>query len=127
MGPDDPHGRVAFFESALRPVTLLGRGGDAADSARDFLERNAVSVRWVDLDRDPLAPILRTEELDAASLPLAIFADGSRLEAPASYIERTAGLDFETLDRARDSRYWQAISPAEPGCRLTRSTTSMTC
>jgi thioredoxin reductase (NADPH) len=108
MGPDDPHGRVAFFESALRPVTLLGRGGEAADSARDFLERNAVSVRWVDLDRDPLAPILRTEELDAASLPLAIFADGSRLEAPASYIERTAGLDFETLDRARDSRYWQA-------------------
>jgi thioredoxin reductase (NADPH) len=108
MSPDGPHRRVEFREYALRPVTLLGRGGDAADSARDFLERNAVSVRWVDLDRDPLAAMLCDEDLDAASLPLAVFADGSRLEAPASYIEPTAGLDFETLDRARDSRYWQA-------------------
>jgi thioredoxin reductase (NADPH) len=108
MIPDDPHRRVESRESALRPVTLLGRGGDAADSARDFLERNAVSVRWVDLDRDPLAAMLRDEELDGASLPLAIFADGSRLEAPATYIERTAGLDFETLERARVSRVWQA-------------------
>ena len=70
MSPDDPHRRVEFHESALRPVTLLGRGGDAADSARDFLERNAVSVRWFDLDRDPLAAMLCDEELDAASIPL---------------------------------------------------------
>ena len=108
MSPDGPHRRVEFRESALRPVTLLGQGGDAADSARDFLERNAVSVRWIDLDRDPLAAILRMEELDAATLPLAIFADGSRLEGPTTYIERTAGLDFETLERARVSRVWQA-------------------
>jgi thioredoxin reductase (NADPH) len=89
-------------------VTLLGRPGDAADSARDFLTRNGVALRWVDLDRDPLAAMLPREELDGASLPLAIFADGSRLQAPPTYIERTAGLDFSTLERARASRSWHA-------------------
>jgi thioredoxin reductase (NADPH) len=89
-------------------VTLLGRPGTAADSARDFLTRNGVALRWIDLDRDPLGPMLPHEELDAASLPLAIFADGSRLEAPPTYIERTAGLDFSTLERARESRTWHA-------------------
>jgi thioredoxin reductase (NADPH) len=89
-------------------VTLIGRPGDAADSARDFLARNGVALRWIDLDRDPLAALLPPEELDAASLPLAIFADGSRLEAPPTYIERTAGLDFSTLERARASRTWHA-------------------
>jgi thioredoxin reductase (NADPH) len=90
------------------PVTLLGRPGDAADSARDFLVRNGVALRWIDLDRDPLGELLPREELDTASLPLAIFADGSRLEAPPTYIERTAGLDFSTLERARASRAWHA-------------------
>jgi thioredoxin reductase (NADPH) len=89
-------------------VTLIGRGGDAADSARDFLARNGVELRWIDLDHDPLGAMLPDEELRAASLPLAIFADGSRLEAPRTYIERTAGLDFATAQQARESRYWQA-------------------
>jgi thioredoxin reductase (NADPH) len=103
-----PLGRLADNSSAPGPVTLLGRGGDAADSARDFLARNGVALRWIDLDRDPLAGMLTHEELEAASLPLAIFADGSRLEAPPTYIERTAGLDFPTLERARASRVWHA-------------------
>jgi thioredoxin reductase (NADPH) len=93
---------------ATRPLTLIGRPGDAADSARDFLTRNGVALRWIDLDRDPLAAMLPREELDGASLPLALFADGSRLEAPPTYIERTAGLDFSTLERARASRSWHA-------------------
>jgi thioredoxin reductase (NADPH) len=100
--------RKAGNSYELRPVTLLGRPGDAADSARDFLARNGVALRWIDLDRDPLAGMLTREELDAASLPLAIFADGTRLEAPETYIERTAGLDFSTLERARASRTWHA-------------------
>jgi thioredoxin reductase (NADPH) len=94
--------------SAPGLVTLLGRPGDAADSARDFLARNGVALRWIDLDRDPLGALLPHEDLEAASLPLAIFADGSRLEAPRTYIERTAGLDFQTLERARASRAWHA-------------------
>src|SRR5262245_17094377 len=107
--PGGRHGEVpAEGLSPLSPVTLLGRGGDAADSARDFLNRNGVPLRWIDLDLDPLASMLPAEELDSVSLPLAIFADGSRLEAPTTYIERTAGLDRSTLEQARASRTWHA-------------------
>ena len=99
---------MRLFGHVPGSLTLIGRPGDAADSARDFLRRNGVALRWIDLDRDPLAAMLPREELDAVSLPLAIFADGSRLEAPSTYIERTAGLDFSTLERARASRTWHA-------------------
>jgi hypothetical protein len=38
------------------PVTLFGRRGQAAaHTAQDFLQRNEVPLRWVDLDLDPLA------------------------------------------------------------------------
>ena len=100
---------------AREPVTLLGGRGDAADSAREFLEGNEVAVRWIDLDRDPLVGMLTLEELEAASLPLAVFADGSRLDAPPNYIERTAGLDAATLERARASRMWHADLAAGAG------------
>jgi thioredoxin reductase (NADPH) len=96
-------------------VTLIGRGGVAADSARDFLERNGVELRWIDLDHDPLGAMLPDEELGDASLPIAIFADGSRLEAPRTYIERTAGLDFATAQQARESRYWHAALARRAG------------
>jgi thioredoxin reductase (NADPH) len=96
-------------------VTLVGRRGDAADAARDFLERNEVTVRWIDLDHDPVTAILARQEIETASLPLAIFADGRRLEAPPTYIERTAGLDRATLERARASRIWKAELAAGAG------------
>jgi thioredoxin reductase (NADPH) len=74
------------------PVTLFGRRGQAAaESARDFLERNQVPLRWVDLDLDPLAAFLSDRELQAARQPTALFADGSRLEAPGNYAEPVPG------------------------------------
>ena len=80
MARHDAHAEAGAQEIAgLRPLTLSGRGGDASDSARDFLARNGVDLRWIDLDRDPLAAMLPDEELESASLPLAIFADGTRL------------------------------------------------
>ncbi len=90
------------------PVTLLGRRGDAADAARAFLEGNEIPVRWIDIEVDPLLPMLAVEEIEKATLPLAIFPDGSRLEAPSTYIERTAGLGPEVLERAKASRIWRA-------------------
>jgi hypothetical protein len=68
--------------SAIRrdPVTLFGRRGQAAaETAREFLERNRVPLRWVDLDLDPLARLLSDREIEAAVQPVALFADGSRL------------------------------------------------
>jgi thioredoxin reductase (NADPH) len=79
-------------------VTLFGpRGQAAAETARDFLQRNEVPLRWVDLDLDPLAEFLSDREIEAATQPMALFADGSRLEAP----EPTPG----RLDPARSSDY----------------------
>lgn len=83
-------------------VTLFGRRGQAAtETARDFLQRNEVPLRWVDLDLDPLAALLADRELGTARQPLALFADGTRLEAPEHYAEPTPG----RLDPARVSDY----------------------
>jgi thioredoxin reductase (NADPH) len=80
------------------PVTVFGRRGQAAaESARDFLRRNRVPLRWIDLDLDPLAAFLSHRELAAAREPVALFADGSRLEAPEDYAERTAGRSDRAL------------------------------
>ena len=44
-------------------------------------------MRFIDLDLDPLAGFLSDEEIESAREPLAVFADGSRLSAPESYVE----------------------------------------
>ncbi len=73
-------------------MTLFGRRGQAAaETARDFLQRNEVPLRWVDLDLDPLAEFLSDREIDAATQPMALFADGSRLEAPETTQSRPRG------------------------------------
>jgi thioredoxin reductase (NADPH) len=91
---------------AREQVTLFGRGGQAAaETARDFLQRNEVSLRWVDLDLDPLAELLSDEEIETATQPVALFADGSRLEAPQNYAEPTPG----GLDPARLSDYLASL------------------
>jgi thioredoxin reductase (NADPH) len=64
---------------------LIGRRGSPhVHEYRDFLERNRVSFRWIDVDRNPLvrhleaAPALRRRPL-----PFFLFADGSHLEPSA--------------------------------------------
>jgi hypothetical protein len=108
------------------PVTLFGRRGQAAaETARDFLERNQVALRWVDLDLDPLAELLSDREIAAAIQPIALFADGSRLKAPESYAEPTPG----RRDPARSGDYlasalWRGRpAPAFPPAPRTTTTT----
>ena len=64
---------------------LIGRRGSPhVHEYRDFLERNRVSFRWIDVDRNPLvrhleaAPALRQRPL-----PFFLFSDGSHLEPSA--------------------------------------------
>jgi thioredoxin reductase (NADPH) len=84
------------------PVTLFGRRGQAAtETAREFLRRNEVPLRWVDLDLDPLTTFLSDEQMETAVQPMALFADGSRLEAPENYAEPMPGRP----DPARSSDY----------------------
>lgn len=97
-------------------VTLFGRLGDPASvAARTLLKRNKVPMRWIDLDRDPIAGLLAGEALEGMSLPLAVFADGSRLEGPERYVERTTGLDPSLRDRYRESRRWMAALASGAG------------
>jgi thioredoxin reductase (NADPH) len=98
-------------------VTLFGRRGQpAAETARDFLERNEVPLRWVDLDLDPLAEFLAERQMRTMRQPIALFDDGSRLEAPEQYAEVMPG----RFDPARLSAYvasnrWRAELAARAG------------
>jgi len=63
---------------------LIGsRGSPHVSEYRDFLERNRVAYRWIDIDRNPLVRFLgASPTLRQRSLPMFLFADGSHLEIP---------------------------------------------
>ena len=97
--------------------TIVGRRSTpGADAARDLLTRNEVPHRWLDLDLDPLAPLLQTESFSACRLPLIVFPDGTRLEGPEHYSEllsgRTQGVPREQY---LTSAHWRAELAARAG------------
>jgi thioredoxin reductase (NADPH) len=98
--------------------TIVGRRSTpAADAARDLLIRNEVPHRWVELDRDPLVPLLETESLSAGRLPLVLFPDGTQLEGPEEqYVELVSGRT-EGIPRERylASAHWRAELAARAG------------
>ena len=61
---------------------LVGRRGSPhVHEYRDFLERNRVSFRWIDIDRNPLVRFLgASPSLRRRALPFFLFADGSHLD-----------------------------------------------
>ena len=92
------------------------------DAARDLLGRNEVPHRWIDLDRDPLAPLLETESLSAGRLPLVLFPDGTRLEGPEEYTRAGVGAGGGRLARANlASARWRAELAARAVCRRRRA------
>jgi thioredoxin reductase (NADPH) len=101
--------------------TIVGRRSTpGAEAARELLTRNDVPHRWVDLDRDPLAPLLETESLSAGRLPLVLFPDGTQLEGPEDYTELVSG---RTQGVAREqyltSARWRAELAARAGLPTT--------
>ena len=90
--------------------TIVGRRSTpGVGAARELLRRNEVAHRWLDLDRDPLVPLLEADTLNAGCLPLVLFPDGSRLEGPEEYTELAAGRE-EGVARERylTSARWRA-------------------
>jgi hypothetical protein len=72
--------------------TIVGRRSTpGVGAARALLRRNEVPHRWVDLDRDPLVPLLETESLSAGRLPLVLFPNGTQLEGPEEYTDLVSG------------------------------------
>ena len=101
--------------------TIIGRrNSPGAEAARDLLTRNDVPHRWVDLDRDPLAPLLDSESLSAGRLPLVLFPGGTQLEGPEHYIDLVSG---RTQGVAREqyltSARWRAELAARAGLPTT--------
>jgi thioredoxin reductase (NADPH) len=66
-------------------IQLFGtRGSPEAYALRDFLYRNGVRFRWVELTSDEQArAVAQVEGLDDPRLPVCVFPDGTRLERPS--------------------------------------------
>src|SRR4051794_38342892 len=65
-------------------VRVIGhRFSKESHDLRDFLARNRVPARWLDVERDGEArELLTVAEIDEARLPVALLEDGSVLEKP---------------------------------------------
>jgi thioredoxin reductase (NADPH) len=70
------------------PIYLLGRAATpGAAETRQFLSRNGVAFRWVDVDDDPLVRVLApAAALDSVRMPCALFPDGTILEGPGRFM-----------------------------------------
>jgi thioredoxin reductase (NADPH) len=103
--------------------TIVGRRSTpGVGAARELLRRNEVPHRWVDLDGDPLVPLLDVGSLDVARLPLVVFPDGSRLEGPEEYTELVSGRDAgASRERYLVSAHWRAELAARAGLPTTPS------
>jgi thioredoxin reductase (NADPH) len=103
--------------------TIVGRRSTpGVGAARALLRRNEVPHRWVDLDRDPLVPLLETESLGAGRLPLVLFPDGTQLEGPEEYTELVSGREEGVpRDRYLASAHWRAELAARAGLPTTPS------
>jgi thioredoxin reductase (NADPH) len=101
--------------------TIVGRRSTpGVGAARAFLRRNEVPHRWVDLDRDPLVPLLETESLSAGRLPLVLFPDGTRLEGPEEYTELvSARAEGVSRERYLASARWRAALASRAGLPTT--------
>ncbi len=74
----------AGFRPPYRGLRVIGHRWSApSHEVKDFLARNQVPYRWLDIETDAEAQqVIEAEGAEGAEFPLLIFADGIRLEAP---------------------------------------------
>jgi len=85
----------ASYQPEFQGVRVIGNQWSPHSSqVRDFLGRNFVPHRWLNIEADEEArQLLTTSGADASSLPLVVFPDGSFLgNPPTSEIARKLGL-----------------------------------
>jgi len=75
----------ANFRPVFEGVRVVGHRWSAdGHRVRDFLARNLIPYRWLDIEADPEAAQIRAlAGSDEAPLPLVVLADGSRLSRPS--------------------------------------------
>ena len=77
---------LAHFHPEFQGIRVIGDRW-SADSHRikDFLARNQIPYRWLDIERDPNATkLLSYAELETSCLPLVLFADGEHQTKPSN-------------------------------------------
>ncbi|MEM9119212.1 MAG: FAD-dependent oxidoreductase [Cyanobacteria bacterium P01_F01_bin.56] len=77
---------LAHFHPEFQGIRVIGDRW-SADSHRikDFLARNQIPYRWLDIERDPNATkLLSYAELETSCLPLVLFADGEPQTQPSN-------------------------------------------
>ena len=106
----------ASFRPAFQGIRLLGtRWSRRSYELRDFLARNHVPYQWIDVelsDKDPeTRRLLDALSVDAASLPVVLFPDGTKLlESVPADVAQKVGL----RTRAQTSFYDLAIVGGGP-------------
>lgn len=104
---------LARHRPVFEGVRVIGhRWSPESHAVRDFLARNQVPFRWLDLASDPAAQeLLDLTEVESSKYPIVVFADGSVLEQPpTSAIAEKLGL----RGRAEVPLYDVAIVGAGP-------------
>ncbi len=94
----------ANFQPVFEGVRVVGHRWSAdGHRVRDFLARNLIPYRWLDIETDPEAAQLRALGSADAPLPLVVLADGSSLSRPsiAALAERL-GLHTQAESKAYD-------------------------
>ena len=102
---------LSDWQASYRPpfsgIRILGdRWSPAGHDLRDFLARNQVPYRWLDVEADTEAKkLVESEDIKPDTLPVVIFEDGDRLEKPnVLELAQKAGLKTEA-----DSEFYDLI------------------
>ncbi len=100
---------LSDWQAGYRPpftgIRIVGdRWSPDGHTLRDFLARNQVPYRWLDVEADEEARnLVASEELKPEALPIVIFEDGERLEKPTPLeLARKAGLNTEAANEFYD-------------------------
>lgn len=74
----------ADYHPSFEGIRVVGhRWSPAAMEVRDFLGRNFIPYQWLDIEKEEAArQLVTSSKVDADSLPLVVFADGSFLARP---------------------------------------------
>jgi hypothetical protein len=92
---------VARVSGSDPVVSMIGSGSAPAMlAARALLAGNGVTHRWIDTDTDPVGRLLAEQARLGVERPVAVFADGSQLPAPAEFVDprrRASGASPSTL------------------------------
>lgn len=77
--------------------------------ARALLVGNGVRHRWIDTDADPVGRLLAENVHLGAERPVAVFADGSHLPAPAEFVDPTPSRVAEHAPAITQQRVGMAV------------------